>query len=76
MSGYLLDTHVIIWCFTNDPTLSFEARETIVDEENDIFASAVSAWALTIKKALGKLSAPGNFEELLRKRQCTQGNRI
>ena len=41
MSGYLLDTHVIIWCFTNDPTLSFEARETIVDEENEGFFKKV-----------------------------------
>lgn len=67
MSGYLLDTHVIIWCFTNDPTLSTEARNTIVDEENEIFASAVSAWEITIKKALGKLQAPNNFEEVLSK---------
>ena len=63
MSGYLLDTHVVIWCFTNDPTLSQEAREIIVDEENDIFASAVSAWEMTIKKALAKLNAPGHVSE-------------
>jgi PIN domain nuclease of toxin-antitoxin system len=62
---------VVIWCFTNDPTLKEEAREIIVDEDNVIVVSAGSAWEMTIKKALGKLDAPDNFEELLRKRQFT-----
>lgn len=74
MSGYLLDTHVVIWCFINDPTLSPQARQTIVNPDNDIFVSAVSAWEITIKKALGKLSAPENFEEEVSKKQFTPLN--
>ena len=62
---------MVIWCFTNDPTLKEEARKIIVDKENEIFASAANAWEISIKKALGKLKAPNNFTELLSQRQFT-----
>lgn len=71
MSRYLLDTHVVLWCFTNDPTLAEGARRVIVDKANTIFVSAVNSWEITIKKALGKLRAPENFEEMVRQRQFT-----
>ena len=67
----LLDTHVVIWCFTNDPTLSKEARQAIVDGETEVFVSAASAWEITIKRALGKLQAPDNFEDELIKHRFT-----
>ena len=64
---YLLDTHVLIWWFVNDPTLSNEARQIIANGTNLIYVSSASAWEIVIKKALGKLKAPNNFEhELLR----------
>ncbi len=65
----LLDTHVLIWAFTDDAQLSRQARSAIVDGHNLVFASAVSAWEIVIKKALGKLKAPDNYlEEVKRHR--------
>ena len=62
---YLLDTHVVIWWFANDPTLSIAAREIIASGTNLIYVSSASAWEIVIKKALGKLKAPNNFEHEL-----------
>lgn len=65
----LLDTHAALWSFTNDPTLSEEARAAIVDGHNVVFVSAATAWEVAVKKALGKLEAPDDFiNELARHR--------
>ena len=61
----LLDTHTVIWFLENNPTLSKEALEAIQDENNIIFVSAVTAWEITVKKAIGKLKAPDNLQEEL-----------
>ena len=62
--NYLLDTHVVIWWFANDPNLSAKAREIIADASNIIYVSSASAWEIVFKKALGKLRAPDNFVSL------------
>ncbi len=67
----LLDTHVLLWAFADDPRLSPEARDLITDGENLVYASAASAWEIAIKKALGKLSLPGDFEAHLRYHRYT-----
>jgi PIN domain nuclease of toxin-antitoxin system len=59
----LLDTHVLLWWLADNPTLSAAARTAIADSNNIVFVSAVTAWEITIKKALGKLSAPDNLAE-------------
>lgn len=59
----LLDTHVLLWALSNDPALSGPARAAIVDGRNRVLVSAVSAWEITIKKALGKLRAPDDLPE-------------
>lgn len=65
----LLDTHVLLWAFTDDARLRGRARDAIVDGANPVFVSAVTAWEIAIKKALGKLEAPDDFlEELARHR--------
>ncbi len=65
----LLDTHVVIWAFIDDPGLSQRARQAIIDGHNTVFVSAVTAWEISIKKSLGKLEAPDNYtEELTRHR--------
>jgi len=51
----LLDTHALLWWFTDAPELSLKARETIADERNRILVSAASAWELATKHRLGKL---------------------
>lgn len=56
MQGFLLDTHVLLWWFTNDERLSATAREIIANQSNDIHVSAASAWEIATKTRLGKLS--------------------
>ncbi|MEX2535336.1 MAG: type II toxin-antitoxin system VapC family toxin [Trueperaceae bacterium] len=62
----LLDTHTLLWVFSRDPRLSGEATDAIRDGSTVVYASAVTAWEISIKKALGKLEAPANYLEGLR----------
>jgi PIN domain nuclease of toxin-antitoxin system len=67
----LLDTHVLIWVFSQDPRLSQTATEAIRDGHNLVFASAATAWEIAIKKALGELKVPDNYREGLRRYRFT-----
>ena len=58
---FLLDTHTLLWWLSDNPTLTNEARNAIANGENLIFVSAVSAWEIAIKKAIGKLVAPDDL---------------
>ncbi|MFT3804276.1 MAG: type II toxin-antitoxin system VapC family toxin [Burkholderiaceae bacterium] len=51
----LLDTHVLLWWFTDDDRLSARARALIGDQRNEVFVSAASAWEIATKYRLGKL---------------------
>ena len=62
----LLDTHVLIWVFSDDPRLSEKARSVIMNPDNIVFVSAVTVWEIAIKRALGKLTVPTNYQEGLR----------
>ena len=52
---FLLDTHALLWWFTDDPRLSPVVREAIEDASNEFFVSAASAWEISTKQRLGKL---------------------
>jgi PIN domain nuclease of toxin-antitoxin system len=58
----LLDTHALLWWLA-DEGLVAEARNAIADPANLVAVSAVSAWEISIKKALGKLAAPDDLEQ-------------
>ena len=66
---FLLDTHALLWWFTDDPRLPPAVREAIQDADNEVFVSAASAWEISTKQRLGKLSElPGvttRFAELV-----------
>lgn len=51
----LLDTHALLWWFTDDDRLSAAAKSAIADEGNEVFVSAASAWEVATKQRLGKL---------------------
>jgi PIN domain nuclease of toxin-antitoxin system len=57
----LLDTHALLWWLA-DEGLSTQARDAIADPANLAAVSTVSAWEISIKKALGKLAAPDDLE--------------
>ena len=61
----LLDTHVILWWLTDDPTLSDEVK-TRLDDEPDVYVSPASLWEVTIKQSIGKLSEPIDVAEEIR----------
>lgn len=60
----LLDTHALLWWWTDDPRLSAVARSAISDEANDVFVSAASAWEIAAKHRLGKLAEVAAQSEL------------
>lgn len=62
MARYLLDTHVLLWWFMDDPRLGASARQAIANARNEVYVSAASGWEIAIKKALGKLQAPDDLE--------------
>lgn len=48
----LIDTHIAIWAVLNNPKLPKQAKDIILDKENDIFYSTASVWEITIKHIL------------------------
>ena len=70
----LLDTHVLIWALENNSTLSEPARAAIIDGSNMVFVSPVSAWEISIKKAMGKLEAPDNLYQEIKLHRFTELN--
>jgi PIN domain nuclease of toxin-antitoxin system len=58
----LLDTHALLWWLA-DKGLTDQARDAIADPANLVMVSAASAWEISIKKALGKLTAPDDIEQ-------------
>ncbi len=57
----LLDAHALLWWLADDPVLGAEARALIADPENEVLVSAATVWEIAIKRALGKLDAPGDL---------------
>ena len=57
VSGYLAETHVVLWFWLPDPRLSVRHRDFSLSE-TPVTASIASIWEVSIKCALGKLMAP------------------
>lgn len=55
---FLLDTATFLWVISDAPDLSTHARELFVDPGNEVYLSAVSAWEIAVKFALGRLPLP------------------
>ena len=51
----LLDTHALLWWWTNDKQLSLTAKNAVLDEGNTVLVSAASVWEIATKYRLGKL---------------------
>jgi PIN domain nuclease of toxin-antitoxin system len=54
----LLDTCTFLWCLEGGGALSQRAARALVDPENDVYLSSVSAWEIAVKHTLGKLPLP------------------
>ena len=62
--GLLLDTHVVPWWLSDDPTLAAELKDRL-DHEPDVYVSAATIWEVAIKQSLGKLK-PDDLPERVR----------
>jgi PIN domain nuclease of toxin-antitoxin system len=61
----LLDTHSLLWSLFAPEKLSKRARNAILNPENDVLASVVTFWEISLKYALGKIEIKGlNPEDL------------
>ena len=62
----LIDTHIALWLFNEHDNLSPAARDCLLNEENKLYISIVSAWEIAIKHSLGKLTEfPGGVKLFL-----------
>ena len=60
----MLETHALLWFFSNDNNLSEKARKAIENSSNDVFVSIASFWEIAIKLSLSKLAMDIPFELL------------
>lgn len=69
MTRMLLDTHALLWWWTDDPALSRTAREAIADPASEVNVSAATAWEIATLRRLGRLDhapdAVRRFHELI-----------
>lgn len=67
----LLDTHALVWWWTDDPRLPAAARAVIAEPDNLVMVSAASAWEIATKHRLDKWAEAAplveGFEDLLRR---------
>lgn len=61
----LLDTDVVLWWLTDDPTLSDDIKDQL-DHEPDVYVSPATVWEVAIKQAMGKLQQPADLPERIR----------
>lgn len=59
----LLDTHALLWWLDSPERLTSAATAAIENTRNEVAVSAVNAIEISIKTALGKMTAPGDLEE-------------
>jgi PIN domain nuclease of toxin-antitoxin system len=65
----LLDTHTMIWAFSEPRLLSAQARAAISTRENDVFVSVISPWEIAIKRAKKRLRAPEHLGDVIEAHQ-------
>lgn len=63
----LLDTHIAIWAIADSRDLPQRAREAILNAENDVFVSDVSAWEVAVKSVAHPDVLPCDVEQFLSK---------
>ncbi len=55
MSGYLLDTHALIWAVRIKKKLSSKAIRILENPNSLLYVSSISVWEIHMKHRLGKL---------------------
>lgn len=65
MKRLLLDTHALLWWLSGDSNLGVETQAAIADPRNEVYVSAASTWEVSIKRSLGKLTAPDDMDAIV-----------
>jgi PIN domain nuclease of toxin-antitoxin system len=55
-----------LWWLDDRTRILEESQSAIHSQDNNVFVSAAIAWEILIIKALGKLHAPDNLDEVIR----------
>jgi PIN domain nuclease of toxin-antitoxin system len=53
----LLDTHTLLWWYSDDAALPTSCRKMIAQSDSTTFVSAASAWEIATKFRLGRLDS-------------------
>jgi PIN domain nuclease of toxin-antitoxin system len=72
---YLLDTVVWLWSIDSVERLSKNGKEVLDNGKEEVYFSAATAWELSIKARLGKLTLPGPPAECIPAFMAKQGLR-
>jgi len=62
-TGYLADTHILIWALNDPDRLSPAVAAILADESAAVFFSPVNLWEIAVKHGLGKLDLAGHTPE-------------
>jgi PIN domain nuclease of toxin-antitoxin system len=59
----LLDTHVVLWGYSEPDRISKAALTAFTSTQNECFVSLASLWEIAIKARKGRLSPPNDLPE-------------
>lgn len=62
-TGWLVDSHALLWFLLGEPKLSPTALEVMEDPRAAMYVSTASLWEIAIKKALGRFDPPDDLPE-------------
>jgi PIN domain nuclease of toxin-antitoxin system len=64
-SALLLDTNILVWAGVNEPRLPAKIRELLVDPNQPLFVSAVTAWEFSDLQTRGRLPPQLTFAQAI-----------
>ena len=59
MRRYIVDTHILLWAFSDPSKISRQIRSILEDTANEIYFSPINLWEISIKYRIGKLNLGG-----------------
>ena len=63
----LLDTHLVLWSLLDTQRIGGEAAEVLKRPGTAVVVSVVNLWEISIKRTSGKLSAPEDLPDRIRR---------
>jgi PIN domain nuclease of toxin-antitoxin system len=59
MNKYIIDTHILLWLIFKPDQIKKSKLVILEDTDNEIFATSISFWEISLKYGLGKLDLQG-----------------